>query len=793
VIGETVSHYRVLGRLGGGAMGDVYEAVDTELGRHVALKFLPAQYLANEAALERFRREARAASALNHPHICTVYEIGQHSGRPFIAMEKMKGKPLKAHITATPMPIDKATAIAAEIADALAAAHTEGIVHRDIKPENIFVDERWHAKLLDFGIAKYAPPEDETSLGAGQPLGVDHPTKPGLLFGTLAYMSPEQGRGESDIDARSDLFSLGVVLYEMVTGQLPFRGHTQGAILEALFTKTQIPPTQLNPEVPAELERIISKALQKERNRRYASAEELQEDLQNVRREKPAAAVVAAGAPLGAARRVASRWALLGLLVLLVPAGAWLLRLASRPSVHTEVPARSTKASIAVLPFLDMSPGSDQEYFAEGLAEELLNSLARIPGLRVASRTSAFAFKGKNEDLRAIAQKLNVATILEGSVRKQGAKVRITTQLINAADGFHLWSEAYDKTLDDVFAVQQEIAGQVAGALKVTLMAGQAPGPQSRNVEAYNAYLQGRFFYARRTREDLSRAGDYFHKAIELDPAYAAAWSGLANVHSREAQAFFVPAEEGYKRARQEAEKALSLDGSQAEAHAALGWIERSYDWDWSAAETSFRRALELEPGNSTAVRGAGLVAFTQGKLGEAEGLARRAAELDPLSPGPHFNLGVYAYYGGRYPEAITSFSKALELNPDAPNAHAFLGRVHLAQSRAEEALAEMAQEKDAFRRLFGQALAYNSAGRRQDADSALARLVGEYQAVAAFPIAEIHAARGDTDEAFRWLERAYRQRDGGLCEMKGDPLLRSLEGDPRYAAFLVKMRLPVK
>jgi TolB-like protein/Flp pilus assembly protein TadD len=488
----------------------------------------------------------------------------------------------------------------------------------------------------------------------------------------------------------------------------------------------------------------------------------------------------------------------LGVLAVLIAAGAWLMSASkgAAPSGSSDArpasAAPSGKPSIAVLPFRDMSPGRDQEYFADGLAEELLNSLAQIPGLQVAARTSAFAFKGKDDDLRTIARKLGVGTILEGSVRKEGSRVRISTQLIDAADGFHLWSDVYDKQLDDIFAVQQDIAGQVAAALKVTLLAGRASEPASRNVEAYNAYLQGRFFYARRTREDLEKATRHFQRAIELDPAYAPAWSGLANVHSRRALSFHLPVAEAYGKARREAERALALDPNQAEAHAAMGWIKRSYDWDWSGADASFRRALELEPGNSTAVRGAGLLAFTQGRLDEAVGLARRAAELDPLNPGVHFNLGVYAYYAGRHGDAFASFERVLELNPDAPNTRSFLGRVYLAQSRPAEALAEMEKETDPFRRVFGQALAYHSLGRKQEADAALARLIEEYQTVAAFPIAEAQAFLGKTDQAFRWLERAYRQRDAGLTEIKGDPLLESVERDPRYVTLLKRMRLPV-
>jgi len=492
-------------------------------------------------------------------------------------------------------------------------------------------------------------------------------------------------------------------------------------------------------------------------------------------------------------RKARGRWKILvpvGVLVamLAVAAAFWLGRGGKGTATQAGTP------SIAVLPFADMSPEKNQEYFSDGLAEELLNDLAKIPGLRVAARTSSFQFKGKNEDLRTVGEKLNVGAILEGSVRKQGSRVRITAQLIKAGDGFHLWSETYDREMNDIFAVQEDIARAVAGSLKVALLGGKTatPSAQGTNAEAYNAYLQGEYFLKRHGKENLEKSIGYYEQAIKLDSGYAPAWVGLARARSNQADRGYLPVEEGYRKAREAAERALALDPNLAEAHAAMGGIKMSYDWDWAGADASYQRALALEPGNATVVRDAAVLAKTLGRFEEAMALDRRAVELDPINVPSHFNtLGLAAYYAGRSEEAAAAFKKTLELNPEFPGTHTSLGQVYLAQAHPQEALAEMEREPEPAFRLQGQALAYHALGRKKEADAALAELIAKYHAEAAFQIAEVYAFRREADPAFEWLERAYAQRDSGLAEMKGDPLLKSLERDPRYAAFLKKMRLP--
>ncbi|MDQ2946765.1 MAG: tetratricopeptide repeat protein, partial [Acidobacteriota bacterium] len=549
-------------------------------------------------------------------------------------------------------------------------------------------------------------------------------------------------------------------------------------------TETEPPLIQtLNPEVPSSLAEVVTRALKKDPEQRWQTAAEFREALLSY----PGRPTPTAGKP-GAARHWLLRSGSLVLALLIAAAlvaAIWFGRAGKSVAPAVDQP------SIAVLPFLDISADKNQEYFSDGLSEELLNGLAKTPGLRVAGRMSSFQFKGKVGNLPAIGKKLHVETILQGSVRKQGNRARVSVQLIKAADGFYLWSETYDREMNDIFAVQEEIARAVTEALKVRLLGSKktAPFAKSTNAEAYNAYLQGRYFLLRSNRENLAKAVGYFEQAIKLDPGYAPAWVGLGDAHSRQAGAAYIPIEDGYKKARAAVDRALTLDPDLADAHAILGEILMLHDWDWAAADASYQRALALQPGNAGVIRAVGALDRLLGRLDEAITCYRRALEIDPLFG--HRNLGLNLYYAGRLEEAKAALEKALEIDPDATNTHAFLGQVYLAQSHPQEGLAEAKKEKQPIFRLRGQALAYHALGKTKESDASLAELIAKKQAEAPYQIAEVYAFRGETDRAFKWLERAYTEHDPGLTEMKADPLLHSLRSDPRYAAWLKKLRLP--
>jgi serine/threonine-protein kinase len=784
MVGTTISHYEVLDKLGEGGMGVVYKARDIQLGRFVAVKVLIPIKGESSDRHARFLQEARAASSLNHPNIITIHDIVATGGGDCIVMEFVRGQTLGDMVSDGRISIVDCLKIAMQISDALAAAHSIGIVHRDLKPANVMVTPEGLAKVLDFGLAKLDdhPTGDSHISKLGDDFDVTRSilingrpkTVEGTIIGTVAYMSPEQAEGRK-IDSRSDIFSFGSVLYEMLTGTPAFRGKSGLETLAAVLRDTPSDLCKAGVHAPPELQEIVSRCLRKDPDQRYQSIADVRMAVEQI--------YYSTRSGIGSHA-----------------SGVWKRPVISKPN-----------PSIAVLPFLNLSSDKENEYFSDGLAEEIINALTRIENLRVTARTSAFAFRGSKHDVRQIGETLNVESVLEGSVRKAGNRVRISVQLIGVADGNNLWSERFDREMIDVFEIQDEISQAIVAKLKVRLVSSPsgpvgsersdvAAPPVKRytdNLEAYNLYLRGRFELYKMTREGLDTSKQLFEQAIHLDPDYALAHDGLAYCWYSEGFLGFVAPKEAMPKAKASVRRAIELDESVADAHATLGVILALYDWDWAGAEREMMRSIEIN-GASPVSRDVYAFYYLRpvGRIADAVAEVQNALSLDPLSILFRVHLGFLYYLQHHYDLSIAQFRKVLEMNPQYYLAHAMMGQVYAQARRFDEALAcySKARDADADSKFLDslEAMTLAFAGRRSEALALLhaisLRAVNDY--ISPVSIAYICTALGDKDRAFENLDRAISDRDPNIVGLKSNPIFDGLRDDDRYRALLRKMQL---
>jgi serine/threonine-protein kinase len=793
MIGQTISHYRILEQLGAGGMGVVYKAHDDRLDRALALKLLPEKMAQQPQALERFRREARAASALNHPGICTIYDIGEQDGRAFIAMEFIDGETLRARIHGQPLPLEEILKLGSQIAEALDAAHAEGIIHRDIKPANIFVTKRGQAKVLDFGLAKLVPKGIATADADSSGESPGSTSIAGMISGTPSYMSPEQIRGD-DLDPRTDIFSLGLVLYEMSTGRQAFAGSTGGAIIEAVLTRPPVSARTINPDIPPALESIIDKALQKDRDQRYQQAADMLADLQQMKRHVDSGQIdLRAGADLLLASTAA-------------PSSSVGTPRSPRSSTQQSASFRAprvsrTIGSLAVLPFENVSRDPENDYLSDGITGSLINNLATVPKLRVMAQSTVFRYKGREIDPQAVGRELNVRAVLTGRMMQSGGSLRIGTELVDVATGSQLWGAQFDRKPGDIFVIQDEISNEISGKLRLQLSHAEKKRLIRRHTEdheAYRLYLQGRHHWNRWTEEGFYKAIGYFQQAIDKDPAYALAYTGVAESYVLLGWNSYLPPKDAFPKGKAAATAALERDPDLGEAHTPLAAALWLYDWRWPEAESEFRRSLELNPSYPTANHYYAEYLMTMGRHAEAIAKMKNSQELDPLSIIINVAIGWASYMDRRYDEAIEQLLRTLELDPNYPMTHWILGLLYRTTGRYESAITagQKAVTLSGGSPLMRAALAhtYGKAGRTQDALQVLDELkeLAKDKYVVPHFLAGIHIGLGQNDRAIESLEKSWQDHSHWLIYLHIDPSMDDLRSDPRFQVLLERIGLPM-